>query len=158
MGARPHAILAYGYDLGGPGAEWKVRESGEYGELALAWFDNDGEDGFVQAAERRLLAAVGFTEIWTRLADGYYDREREAKERLGAKFESYISLEDPQYILAAHAISVDWDDDAKVLDLTALQREPADHGWDAKLQAALDTLGLTPKQEQPGWLLVPYEA
>lgn len=153
MGARPHAILGYGFDLGGPATEWKVQQAGEYGELNLDWFDEDEDEAdFVEAAQKRLLAAVGFTK-----PTGYLDREDEVETRLGVKFERYISDDQPQYVLAARVISVDWDDDAKLIDLAELQREPAAGGWDTKLQFALNALGLTPKQEQPGWLLVPYE-
>lgn len=29
-------------------------------------------------------------------------------------------------------------------------------GWDAKLARALEVLGITPKQEKPGWLLCAF--
>lgn len=152
MGMSANAVLAYGYDLGGE--EWKVREVGEYGALTLPWFNEDDEDDFVTAAKKRLLVAAGFVEDdWQ--VDGYFARQREAKDRLGVEFETYVSLDYPQYILAAKVITAGWGD-SELVDVTALQCEPLENHWDDKLTAALKTLGLTPTQEQPGWLLVSY--
>ena len=154
MGQSTNAVLAYGYDLGS-GEEWKIAEVGEYGDLAVDWFDEDHEDGFLGQAERRLLNASGFTETYEDGKDDYFAREGEAKERLGVEFESYCSGEYPMYVLATKVITVRRGY-SEVLDLPALMAEPAEHGWDDKLTAALTALGITPKQEQPGWVLCSY--
>lgn len=154
MGQSTNAMLVYGYDLGSD-EEWHVQEAaGEYGELRLDWFNEDGEDDFITAAEKHLLQAAGFTETDWR-ADGYFDREREAKEGLGVEFESYCSGDYPIYTLAAHVITVHRGD-CELLNLDELARMPGENGWDGKLAAALRTLGLTPKQPSPAWLLVSY--
>ncbi len=160
MGRSSDAILAYGYDLGGGDEEWKIHQTDEYGSIRpdqFTWYDEDDEDGsveFIEQAENRLLVASGFTETdWE--VDGYFARKREAKERLGVKFRTYCSGEDSMYVLAAKVITVSWGD-SELLDLPALMSEPAENGWDEKLRAAIEVLGITPKQEQPGWVLCSY--
>jgi hypothetical protein len=163
MGQSTNAVLAYGYDLGGDEGEWKIRETDEYGGIdasnasTLAWYDDESDDGFIEQAQRRLLAEIaGFTETWeTRQDDDYFKREREAESRLGVEFESYCSGDYPMYVLATKVITV-YRGDSKVLDLPALMAEPAEHGWDDKLRQACEVLGVTPKQERPGWVLVSY--
>lgn len=154
MGQSTNAMLAYGYDLGGE-EEWKVREAGEYGELpALDWYDPDDEDGddFQSAAERRLLASVGFTEQWGE-RDGYFEREEEAKARLGVEFDTHCSGEYPMFLLATKVITV-YRGSVEEIDVAELAQVPAD--WDGKLTAALRALGLTPTQERARWLLCSY--
>jgi hypothetical protein len=148
------AILAYGYNLGGDEDTWQVREAGEYGELpALDWLD---EDDFQAAAERRLLAEVaGFTEEWQAGVDGYFERRRAAEARLGVQFETYCSGSYPMFILAAHVTTVRRGACEEV-DPLDLQQRPEQQAWDAKLDAAVKALGLTPTQERPRWLLCSY--
>ncbi|MEV0616129.1 hypothetical protein AB0I81_22640 [Nonomuraea sp. NPDC050404] len=151
MGTSTDAILAYGYDLG----EWdKIREAGEFGELALPWLDDDSDDGYREQAERHLLNASGFTEEWTPKS-GYFEREEAAKAALGVQFETYCSDSAPMEILAAKVVTVARGY-CEVLDLPALMTEPAEHGWDDKLRWACEALGITPTQERPGWVLVSY--
>lgn len=154
MGMSASGILAYGYNLGG-GDGWEIAETGEYGEPALDWFDPEAEDtDFVTEAEKRLLAAAGFTETdWQ--VDGYFARERAAKAALGVEFESYCSGDYSQYVLATKVITVSWGE-VEPIDVTALQCEPVENHWDDRLRAAVSTLGLTPKQEKPAWLLCSY--
>jgi hypothetical protein len=158
MGQSTNAVLVYGYNLGGGEIDWLVEEvDGEFGELRLDWFngeDESGENDFIEAAEKRLLQAAGFTETDWR-ADGYFERKREAEARIGVEFESYCSGEYPIYTLAAHVITVHRGD-CELLNLDELARMPSDNGWDEKLASALHTLGLTPKQPEPAWLLVSY--
>jgi hypothetical protein len=152
MGTSTDAVLAYGYDLG----EWnKIQGAGEFGELLnLPWLDDDSDDGYRDQAERHLLRSVGLTEEpW--VEDGYYEREKEAKARLGVQFETYCSDRAPMQILAAHVITVSRGD-SEILDLTALMNAPVEHGWDDNLRAACEALGITPTQETPAWVLVSY--
>ncbi|MFF8100157.1 hypothetical protein ACF07S_10335 [Streptomyces sp. NPDC016640] len=157
MGQSTNGMLVYGYDLGGE-EEWKIREAGEYGELPpLDWFDPDNEegDGFQEAAERRLLAQLAdFTETDWR-ADGYFEREREAKARLGVEFDTYCSGDYPMYLLAAKVITV-YRGSAEEIDMTELAIAPEMNGWDEKLNAAVQALGITPTQDKPKWLLCSY--
>jgi hypothetical protein len=158
MGQSTNAVLAYGYDLAGGEDEWKIKEVGEYGEPKLDWYDDseDNDDGFVEQAQKRLLAQVaGFTEKWERGAEGYFAREKAAQERVGVEFESYCSGEYPMYVLAAHVITVHRGY-SQLLDLAALVNAVGVSDWDAKLAAAIKALGITPTQAKPGWVLVSY--
>jgi hypothetical protein len=152
MGQSTNAVLAYGYDLGSDD-KWKIHETGEYDEPVLPWYDEDSDEGFIEQAEARLLAAHGLTGTWE--DDGYYDRKEDAQERAGVEFESYCHSEYSMWLLATKVITVHRGD-SKVLDLPALMAEPAEHGWDDKLRQACEVLGITPKQESPGWVLVSY--
>jgi hypothetical protein len=150
MGQSTNGILLYGYNLAGGDSEWQVREVGEYGELQLDWYDNtsDEADDFETQAEKRLLASVGFTEKWAPGVEGYWDREREAKARLGVEFESYCSGEYPMYALAAKgSVQTAHRGDCDPVDFTV---QP---DWDDKLRAALEVLGMTPTQDKAKWLL-----
>jgi hypothetical protein len=157
MGQSTNGMLVYGYDLGGE-EEWKIREAGEYGELPeLDWFNphNEDGDGFQEAAERRLLAQLAdFTETDWRV-DGYFEREREAKARLGVEFDTYCSGDYPMYLLAAKVITV-YRGSVEEIDMTELAIAPEMNGWDEKLHAAVQVLGVTPTQGKPKWLLCSY--
>ena len=103
MGVSTDAILAYGYDLGG-GDEWQVRELDEYGGLIPDTGgrvpDPEVEDDYdlIGLAERHLLDASGFTETYEDGREGYFGRERAAKEALGVEFETYCSDSSPMYL------------------------------------------------------------
>lgn len=163
MGQSTNAVLAYGYDLGGDEGEWKFAEfDQDTYEIRLPWFvdsDDTGEDdeagGFIEQAEARLLAEVaGFVEAdWQ--SEGYFDGKREAEALLGVEFESYCSGDCPMYVLAAHVITVHRGD-SQLLDLAALANAVGVSDWDAKLDAAIKALGITPTQAKPGWVLVSY--
>lgn len=153
MGTSTDGILAYGYNLGGDDSGWEVAEADEYGGLTLDWLAEDDDD-FETAAMNRLLAAAGFTETdWQ--VDGYFKRKNEAEKNLGVGFETYCSGDYPLYILAAKVITVSRGY-VEPIDVTALQCEPVENHWDDKLRGALSTLGMTPKQEKPAWLLCSY--
>lgn len=157
MGQSTNAMLVYGYNLGGEEG-WELEGVGEYGELpALDWYDPEAEDGdgFQEAAERRLLAQlVDFTETdWS--ADGYFERERAAKTRLGVEFDTYCSCDYPMYLLAAKVITV-YQGSVKHIDMTDLAIAPEMNGWDENLRAAIQALGITPTQDKPKWLLCSY--
>lgn len=50
MGHHAGAKIAYGYDLGGVDGEWNIRETDEYGEITLDWYD-EHEDFHTQLQE-----------------------------------------------------------------------------------------------------------
>ena len=153
MGSTATWSLIYGIALF-DGEEWLVEEAGEYGSLVTNWLSEDDDDP-VGAIERRLLASVGFDEVYPgRDGDGrdYFRRKREAKRLLGVEIKHNGSDDFSGYILATSKLEVEWSQ-TKELDLVELTAEPAREGWDAKLQAAVAALGLTPKQAAPAWLL-----
>ncbi|RCG31930.1 hypothetical protein DQ384_05140 [Sphaerisporangium album] len=143
----PHAVLAYGYNLGG--SSWNIAEKDEYGSPAVPWYNPDHGD-FIRQAEAVLLAAAGVE------ADPW-DRDEQLKAHFGLKFERYVSWDDAEYMLAAHVISTDWEK-TEELDLAALITQAAGEGWDDKLRAAVGVLGITPEQEQPQWVLCAYQS
>ncbi|MFF9118282.1 hypothetical protein ACF09Y_22230 [Streptomyces massasporeus] len=154
MGQSTNGILAYGYDLGGE-EEWKLQGLGEYGELPDLPWHAEGED-FQEAAERRLLAQLAdFTETWQPGSDGYFTREQEAKARLGVEFDTYCSGDYPMYLLATKVITV-YRGSVEHIDMAELVTAPETNGWDEKLRAAVQALGITPTQEKPKWLLCSY--
>lgn len=157
MGQSTNGMLVYGYNFGGLDG-WEIEEAGEYGEWQPEWLnsdsDEDEDDDVIEAAGKVLLASVGFAETdWQ--ADGYYDRKRAAEARLGVEFDSYCSGDYPMWVLAADVTTV-YRGDVKVIDFAALEQAREDGDWDAKLAAAVQALGVTPKQDGPKWLLVSY--
>ena len=163
MGQSTDGILAYGYDLGGEEG-FKVREVGEYGDLAVSWWcpdpdaeesDDDEPRDFQAAAKRRLLDASGFTETYEDGRDGYFGREGAAEEALGVELESYCSDRYPMFVLAAKVLTANRGD-CDVLDIAALGDPAALAAFDEKLSAALAALGVTPVQDKPAWLLCSY--
>lgn len=155
MGQSTNGMLAYGYNLGGAEG-WNLEGLDEYGELPeLPWLDEEEHD-FQEAAERHLLVEIaGFTEGWSSGNEGYFDRERQAKQRLGVQFDTHCSGDYPMFLLATKVITV-YRGDAKELDLAALQQEAQASDWDTKLAAAVHVLGITPTATKPQWLLCSY--
>lgn len=157
MGQSTNAMLMYGYHLGSGGGGWNLQGLGEYDELpALDWYDPEDENSedFQTAAERKLLADIaGFTEQWHENTEGYFDRERAAKARLGVKFDTHCSDDFPMYVLATKVITVYR---GEVEEIDPIQDLAVQPDWDDKLRAALDVLGLNPTQEAARWLLCSY--
>ncbi|WP_328934170.1 MULTISPECIES: hypothetical protein [unclassified Streptomyces] len=156
MGQSTDALLVYGYHLGGGDGGWELQGLGEYDELPeLPWYNEDSED-FQGDAEQLLLAQLaGFTETWESGGEGYFAREREAKARLGVTFETHCSGSYPGYLLIAKGITAHRGD-VESIDFAELTAEVQQADADAKLRAALEVLGLTPKQERPGWMLCSF--
>lgn len=148
----PNSSTATTSEAGEVGWHFAEYDEDQY-RITLPWYrEGDEEDSFFEQAEERLLAEIGhFTETdWQ--ADGYFERKHAAEERIGVTFESYGSYDYGGRILAVYETSVNWGCSG-VLDLAALAAQPATEGWDDKLAAAISALGITPKQERPGWLL-----
>lgn len=155
MGTTIKAELSYGYRLQGSDGQWLVREvhpddSDEWG-LNLDWFDED-EGSFDEAAGRRLLASVDFTET-DYTVDGYFDRQRAAEGRLGVKLER-TGYEAEDLLLVTKQIGA-YVGEAETIDPDVLAAEAGGEA-DARLRSALAVLGLTPLQAQPAWLLTAY--
>lgn len=144
MGQSTNAILAYGYDLG------------EGDELVDRDWLSDDEDDLGGALEQRLLAElVGFTETWETHPDGFFEREREAKARLGVQVYTHCSDGNPMLLLASHVITARRGF-PETLDLAAYASMPGTLHWNGRLQEALNALQITAPQREPGWLLCSY--
>jgi hypothetical protein len=160
MGRATDAILAYGYDLGGPAGEWKVQETDEYGGLTgIDWYDEDDDDtDFVGSAQQQLLARLaGFTETWTTdaRANGFYDRRDAAEARVRVKVARHCADTAPAYLLAVDVTTAHRGEPV-VIDFDDLTRSQLAGDWDDQLATALRALGLTPLQVAPAWLLASY--
>ncbi|WP_433730770.1 hypothetical protein ACQP2Y_20970 [Actinoplanes sp. CA-051413] len=157
MGMNVEATLAYGYDLGSM-EDFRAVQRGEYDSPDLPWFDPDDEDAsFPDEAEKVLFASVGFTEEWTPASkdNGYYDRKKAAEQQIGVDFDYAGSHDYPAFVLYATGSkqSVDW---AQTMTLDPNELMAPRPGWDAKLTAALASLGITPTQAGPRWLVFPF--
>jgi hypothetical protein len=169
MGRATDALLIYGYDLGSDDAEggWKVQQVNEYGYLLpTSWYDpddegdEDDEDGndFATAADAHLVKiAGGFTETFTAGADegGFWDRRKQAQDRVGVSVATYCSDGAPMYALAAHVTRVARGE-VELIDPLDLAARPAAEDWDSRLVVALDALELVPVQKTPRWFLVSF--
>jgi hypothetical protein len=133
MGQSTDGILAYGYNLGGDDDGWAFQQTDKYGGIQLDWF-HPGYD-FIEEAQHRL--------------------EHAGQADLGVEFESYCSFDHTMWILAAKIITANRGV-VKDVDMVELVEAPHVNGWDAKLAAPLNILGLTPTQDKPRWLLVSY--
>ncbi len=157
MGITVKAELHYGYNLGDSETDgWQFAEVSdeEYnGTPTMPWWDEDG-DGLAGQAEKVLLAAVGFTETdWS--ADGYFDRQREAKARLGVAFEITGYEGGRTLIVASGTERTAYSSEATEIDPAVLASTTTD-AMDRQLADALRILGITPKQDKPAWLLTCY--
>lgn len=145
------AILAFGYDLGpGHGHRLKLQEVDGWGHLRnVDWYSATSSDSLVRQATDHLLIAAGveMPPVWG------WDRQAGLKEHYGVWFKSYGDDDEPNYLLVAYTVTCTWADDAQPVDLDELAKQVVQHELDTKLQVALDTLGVTPKQERPAWLL-----
>lgn len=157
MGSCATSTLAYGYRLGGGACAWEIAEADEYGDWQPAWlptFEEDDEPNMVEEMMKRLLWASGFTETdWQ--VDGYYSRRAEAEKRLGLEMIAHGSDGSESYVLAAHHIQTTWGD-AQEIPIANLEDTRVFSDWDAKLQSALDILGIHPSQAKPEWLLLAF--
>lgn len=151
MGSSPYGLLAYGYDLGGGGGGYTFRETGEFGDLNVDWFNYDDGPDFISACVDRLRASVGFTETdWD--ADGFFARRAAADAAIGVMFEQTGEHDQASWMLVTTIKTAEWDD-TKVVDPQALINDPVTHDWDTKLGLALRVLGITPERDKPEWLL-----
>lgn len=152
MGDSPYAHLAYGYNLGGKEGGWKLQGADEYGTFDFDW--TEGGYGFADDVAARLIVAAGFTETREEGKPDWYRRRREAENALGVEVERSGHHEHPGWMLVATGSQrrVEWAD-AMVLDLRELEHPPNE--WFEHLTAAVETLGITPTQDWPKWLVFP---
>ncbi len=76
-------------------------------------------------------------------------------KRRGVRLVVQGHVDHPTYVLSAHSVAVGrgcW----AVVDFAGLQERARAEAWEGRLRAALSDLGLTPTQDDPGWILAPY--
>ena len=137
MGVSTDAILVYGYDLGA---------EDELDCEAVSWLGEDTES-LSEAIDDRLLTVIGFTEQWSG-TDGYFERKRAARAKLGVELVYHCSDDDPMLILAAIGTEVRANRGypKTVASLTVPE------GADDRLAWAMRVLELKP-EGSPSWLL-----
>jgi len=152
MGQSTNAVLMYGYDLDTADG-WEIVEAGEWGELNAPWYDEDNDEDLtsVEQAVKALYDAIPDAPE----ADDDWDRQKAVKEHYGVWFEDHCSDAYTMYAL------VTFENTARrgypeLIDWRALEEQRDREDWDGKLARALGVLGITPKQERPGWLLASY--
>jgi len=155
MGMTAKAELHYGYHLGDEESGYEIAEVDDdaFGtDLTVPWWDEDG-DSFDEQAMAVLRASVGFTE--TEYSEGFYERQREADARLDVEIER-SGYQGGQFLLVVKGRELGAEaGDVVELDPAELTAK-VDEAADAALADALRTLGITPKQEKPAWLLTCY--
>lgn len=152
MGMTIKAELHYGYEIYDADSGWLITEAGEFGEFEPAWWDEDG-DGLGEQIMEQLVRAAGFTE--TSGADDYWSRRWEVERDLPVEVE-HSGYEGRQLLLVVKDREFSADaGEAEVID-PAVMSAQADEAANALLADALRTLGITPKQEKPAWLLTCY--
>lgn len=143
MGVSTDALLVYGFDLGGPGVGWLVHEASGDDRWAPAWCDPEHAYGVLGPAEVE-LRALGDQRGWPTVFG-------ESAVRL----ETHGHPNFPGYLLVAHVVTA-YRGTAQVIDRSELERLRFVEDWDGRLNAACETLGITPVQERPAWLLASY--
>jgi hypothetical protein len=157
MGMTARACLAYGYDLG-TGEDFKADQRGEYDGPDLPWYDEDeqdddeGERGFVEQLFNHLYSLI------PNPAPAEYDFQRQqvAERHYGVQVEHSGSHDYPGWLLVIKGSerNVEWSD-VMTLNVTEMECRPDEEGWDEKLTAALNALGITPTQPTAAWLVYP---
>lgn len=146
MGMSASAHLVFGYNLRTHRDEWQFAEVDEYGGPAVGWHDPDDEEdyGFDEDAMAFLLAHQGIAD------PGPFSREKVFREHLGVEFYHH-GHEYGGLILGTKRIECDMGEVEEVSQVD-LSIGPT---WCGNLRLAIRTLGLTPVQKDPCWLLVP---
>lgn len=143
MGVSTDALLAYGFDVGGP-EDWRVREADGDPNWTPAWCDNDEDAGGDVEEAASILDTLCLARRWPTVLG-------ESAVRL----ETHGHPDYPGYLLVAHVMTA-YRGTAQVIDRSELERLRVVEDWDGRLNAACKTLGITPVQERPAWLLASY--
>lgn len=168
MGRCATAKLLYGYHLWDEN-EWAFETvtEGEWGHMAAAtspWLTDEQAENWEslyhggdleELFETRLLAELaGFTETDWRV-DGYHQRRREAEERIGVRFVHHGYEYRSVALVVGETIDADWGD-VKVIDPEKLLATTNSLVLNRRLDAALATLALKPRQQRAEWLLTAH--
>lgn len=140
MGSRPHAVLAYGYDLS--------KDIGyRYDEPEPDWY-TDPEASYRDNAHRALLAAKGRVIA----ADEYFDfgDSDDVMAICGVALEKLGYDSDDPVILAVKVHKTDWDTNQVIPHFVL----PDD--VDERLHWALGVLGIDRGERLPEWILASY--
>jgi hypothetical protein len=132
MGHAPHAILAYGHDLG---------VVYDY-EPIPDWYDED--EDWLTSAQAELMRAAGQS-----FDPAEHISESQLLEFTGVQLIRWGDCETPTFILAARSIETDWDGPVHA-DMALPDNAHERLTW------AIETLGLNPDDTKARWLLAAY--
>lgn len=155
MSINASAQLSYGHLLGGGEHPWNIAGLGEDQPWCPAWLDGadiNEADPVDNISDRLLAVVAGFTEEWhSGIERSFYGRKEAALEQVGVTLDVHGHHDFIAYRLVAHSIDAYLGAPTMLLPAgLELQREQ--EGWDAKLDAALAALDITPTMPR-GWLL-----
>jgi hypothetical protein len=141
------ATLAYGYNLGVLD-DFKAVERDEYGGPAPAWYDDEGPEFAAQFYDA-LYAASGLP------AEPSADKRGSAAGRHFGVEVAFCGTDQYQgwLLIATGSEQQVCNADVLVLDLRDLEHPPNE--WFERLTAAVETVGITPTQDWPRWLVFP---
>jgi hypothetical protein len=132
MGSSPRAHLAYGFDLG-TAEDFKAAQRGKYGQPDVPWAPD---------------------EMWAYTFADALVKQLPDPTVIGVEFSGAEDSTGWMLVVKDSKRTVDWTD-ALVLDLAAMNARPLDEGWVGALYVAVETLGITPTQDGPKWLVFP---
>lgn len=164
MGTSTNGVMIYGYDFGDPSslllAEAQQSEANPYGYFKTSWWDDENEEAEQEDGTELSVIDLMTKRLYESIPDAPaarwdWERDKIVKERLGVWFEGYCSGDYPMYVLATAEFTV-YRGSVEVVDLGRLANDPAEKGWNAKLDHALAVLEVHPLQARPEWLLASY--
>lgn len=148
----PKAMLVYGFALGRRG-EWQLEEApaNEYSErpeLECSWYSDHEVGGHFDDLLYEQLYNAMPTDL--KQEDTSWKQERAAKQHYGVGLHFHGSENGLGRILGTRVISVEWGETWVVAPA-----ELAKQNWEdaPKLKRAIEILGITPTQGEPGWIL-----
>jgi len=139
MSQSTDATLAFGYDLG------------EAYDYEFDWY-NEEEGDFASQAEDYLLAKiVRFTEKWGTYKEGYWERKRQAEEKLGLTVDTHCSCDYPMYALVIPE-SIYQASRGNPIKIDHVDSNVIPYGWHDRIVKGMEALGIEP-DGPPSWLL-----
>lgn len=154
MATLAHAHLAYGYDLGDDEGWHVTAPLDEHGGLAAPWWNDGGEEGNRVEAATQIYDAL-YAAIPDAPTEPNPNRRAEAaKQHYGVeitftgndRFEGWLLIAVGSEQIATNAGSI-------VLNLHDMEHPPNE--WFHQLTDAIETLGISPAQDWPHWLVFP---
>lgn len=146
MGTTTDVYVAFGYDLGGDDAGWRLEgldRWAAFDDLELPWCPPN-------TAHRTLDDAIE-----SELRSG---RPEEYVSPLKVVRYQHPNFSEFALVLTESLITYYHGSPARVLDPYTMKHETRIKAWDLELRGALDRLGLKPTQRHGQWLLMAYRS
>lgn len=140
MSVSTDANLAFGYNIG------------ETYNHEFDWY-NEEEGDFASQAEYYLLAKIiGFTEKWNPDSKhGYWERKRQAEEKLGLTIDTHCSCDYPMYALVIPE-SIYVASRGNPIKIDHVDSNIIPINWHDRVVKGMEVLGIEP-DGPPSWLL-----